>query len=138
MKKPNAPNPWYNRQVWKGVNGVRRMKLSRDPICETLGCDRPATTVDHRRAFMTGRDDAERWLLFIGGTNLENLRSQCQAHHDMKTLAYEDGKVEFNPIAPTGAAGRQFASATVTQAQIDAALPQTKAELDDLLAGIPD
>jgi hypothetical protein len=99
------------------------MKLRRDPMCETLGCAKPATCVDHRRAFSTGKDEAERWTLFIGGTNFENLRSQCQEHHDAKPLAYEDGQIEHNPISPTCSAGRQFASlGSVTTEMIDRAL----------------
>ena len=53
---------WYGRAVWRGTNGVRALKLRRTPLCEVLGCDRPATTVDHRKAFMLGKDDAERWF----------------------------------------------------------------------------
>lgn len=124
----------YHRQIWKHpVWGIRAAKLRRDPYCEVLGCDQPATTVDHRVAHKGN------WFLFIGGIDFENLRSCCAAHHNAKRLADEKaGAHEFNPVSATGDRGRQFQSATVTAEQINAALPQTQAEIDDLLSGIPE
>jgi len=129
---------WYGRAVWRGENGVRKLKLRRDPLCEVIGCNKPATTVDHRRKFQLGKTDAERWFLFLGGTNCENLRSCCQQHHDDKPDAYETGKTEWNPISATGGGGRQFSAGVCTRAQIDAALPQSQADIDELLAGLPE
>lgn len=130
---------WYSRQIWKGPSGVRAMKLRRDPICEVIGCHKPATCVDHRTAFMTGKTEAERWHLFLGGIDLANLRSCCQGHHDAKPTAYEKpGAPEFNPLSATGAAGRQSLSSTLSGEELDRALPQNKAELDSLLSGIPE
>jgi len=136
MKHDRERHSWYSKQIWKGPNGVRAMKLRRDPICEVIGCTRPATTVDHRTAFMQGKDDAERWSLFLGGEDLQNLRSCCQPHHDAKPLAAEKpGAPEYNPVSATGEQGRQFTSSSVSQAQINRAMDFDVAEL---LRGIPE
>jgi len=127
---------WYDRQIWRGPNGVRAAKLRRTPLCEVLGCTRPATDCDHRRAFSTGKDDAEKWHLFLGGVDLQNLRSICKPHHDEKRRADEQaGAPEFNPVAPTGEQGRQFTSSSFSAEQINRALDF---DVDDLLSEIPD
>ena len=87
---------------------------------------------------MLGKDDAERWFLFLGGTDCANLRSCCQAHHDAKVLAFESGREEFNPLSATGDRGREFLSSTMLGEQLDAGLPQSQAEIDDLLSGLPE
>jgi 5-methylcytosine-specific restriction endonuclease McrA len=129
-------NHLYNRAIWRGPNGVRLAKLRRDPICEVLGCTRPAAHVDHIVKHNGN------WILFIGGVATKdnpfpNLRSLCAAHHDAKPeWAEKPGAREFNPVAVTGEDGRQFQSA-VSVEQINKALP-TREELDDLLKGIPE
>jgi hypothetical protein len=136
MKKHDRTHSWYNRQLWRNpITGIRATKLRRDPLCEVLGCGRPAATVDHRRAFMTGKDDAERWSLFCGGLDFENLRSCCQEHHDAKPLpAEKPGAPEYNPLAATGERGRQFTSA-VSVERINRA---AEFDVDELLRGVPD
>jgi len=121
----------YNRAIWRGPNGVRGLKLRRDPLCEILGCTNPATCVDHIKKH---RGD---WTLFIGGNNMENLRSLCQPHHDAKEQRYEDGKESFNPTSATGTQGRQFLSSNLTSEQLDRAIG-SKQELKALLEGIPE
>jgi hypothetical protein len=106
----------YDRAIWRGPNGVKLMKLRRDPMCEVTGCTRPATCVDHRKAHHGD------WFLFCGGNNLENLRSLCKPHHDAKLKSFEDGKVEFNPVSATGGPGRQFTASAVRRAQLDRAM----------------
>ncbi len=136
MKTHTRAHPWYGRQIWRNpVTGIRAAKLRRDPLGEVLGCNRPATTVDHRTAFMQGKDDAERWFLFCGGLDFANLRSCCQEHHDAKPLSAEKpGAREHNPLAVTGESGRQFTSA-VSVEQINRACVF---DVDELLRGIPE
>lgn len=121
----------YNRAAWRGPSGVRGFKLRRDPLCEVRGCTRPATAVDHIKAHHGD------WTLFIGGNNMENLRSICQPHHDSKPARYETGREEFNPTSATGAMGRQYLSSTVTAEQLDKAIG-SKQDLADLLKDIPE
>lgn len=121
----------YAKAAWRGPYGVRNAKLRRDPMCEVRGCNRPATAVDHRKAHHGD------WNLFIGGNDMENLRSLCKPHHDAKGEHYETGKVEFNPVSATGEQGRAFLSSTVTNAQLDRAIG-SDADIAALLADLPE
>jgi hypothetical protein len=134
--KHDRAHSWYGRQIWRNpVTGIRAAKLRRDPMCEVLGCGRKATTVDHRIAFMQGKDDAEKWLMFCGGTDFENLRSCCQEHHDAKPWSAEKpGARDYNPISAIGDQGRQFTSA-VSQEAINRAC---NFDVDELLRDIPE
>jgi|SRR5580658_719681 5-methylcytosine-specific restriction endonuclease McrA len=88
-KRDRKSDKLYGRAIWRGPNGVRGLKLRRDPMCEVLGCTRPAAAVDHRIAHHGD------FSLFCGGVNLENLRSLWQQHHDAKPERYEDGKTDL-------------------------------------------
>jgi len=130
----------YAKAAWRGPCGVRLAKLRRDPLCEVLGCHRPATVVDHR---VPHRGN---WDLFIGGNDMENLTSLCKPHHDQKTATFDGGfsnptktaeKGAFQPVAATGEQGRAFLSSTVTNAQLDKAIGGD-ADLAALLADIPE
>ena len=131
MSERQQHHKLYSRAIWRGPNGVKLMKLRRDPMCEILGCTRPATCVDHRK-----KHNGD-FFLFCGGVNLENLRSLCAPHHDAKKERYEDGKEEYNPVSATGAQGRQFQVTTISARDLDRAIG-TKQELADLLKDIPD
>lgn len=61
---------------WKRL---RKMKLTRDPVCETVDCGRPASEVDHVLPLAKG-----------GENDWENLQSLCHPCHSRKT-ATEDG-----------------------------------------------
>jgi hypothetical protein len=39
---------------------------------------------------------------------------------------------------PTGAGGKELISSSISVEKVNAALPQSQAELDDLLSGIPE
>lgn len=54
---------------------LRLMKLRRNPVCESQGCDQPATEVDH---IIPKRDG--------GRDTMANLQSLCKRHHSQKTM----------------------------------------------------
>lgn len=120
-------HPWYNRRIWR--DRLQPMVLRRDPIC--VLCNRAVSRIaDHIVPFKG------IWELFV---DLTNLRGVCKECHDKKTASQDGGF--GNPIkksagAPTpvmtGEPGKQFASSTVGQSKLDAAL----ADVDALLEGI--
>ena len=65
----------YDTQHWKRL---RRMVLAKHPICTTIGCDKPATDVDH-----------------IDGDNtnltMDNDQGLCKSCHSKKTRAQSRG-----------------------------------------------
>lgn len=70
---------WYGWAVWKTL---RRMQLSREPMCQHQGCDAIATEVDH---IVPHKGN---WDLF---RTLDNLQSLCHLHHSEKTAAENVG-----------------------------------------------
>jgi hypothetical protein len=129
-------HPWYGRNSWK--KGFRVAELQRHPVC--CLCERnPSTMVDHIRPFISPEGYVS-WALF---SDPANHRALCKSCHDTLTSTYDGGF--GNPrkagkethVLPTGAGGRQFTSTSVGVHQLDAALPQSQAEIDDLLSGIP-
>ena len=87
---------WYTRKEWRGVYGVRRYKLRRDPICEYVEtdgtkCPARACDVHHIDGSWKEKGGEEGWILFIGGRGtLENptpnLMSLCKGHHARITM----------------------------------------------------
>jgi 5-methylcytosine-specific restriction endonuclease McrA len=73
-------HPWYARRIWRSK--IRPMKLARNPICEGCGL-RPATDVHHIDESWKVNED---WPLFLGGVDLQNLRSLCHECHSAITL----------------------------------------------------
>ena len=65
----------YDTKRWKRL---RRMVLAKDPICITIGCNKPATDVDH-----------------IDGNNannhMSNLDALCHSCHSRKTVFHDGG-----------------------------------------------
>lgn len=121
---------WYDRQLWRGPNGLRYVVLARDPVC--MICHRVASTVADHIVPHKGS-----WILFCDLTNLQGI---CDACHSIKT-SKEDGGWG-RPLAPgaasgpavTGDAGKQFQSNTLG-AKLDKALDFDARELLD---GIPE
>lgn len=89
-KRASASRRGYDRQ-WQRV---RALKLQGDPICETKGCGRPATVVDHRRT-IASRPDLR--------LDLDNLRSLCKPCHDRHTAKEQGFARRRRP--PDGAEG---------------------------------
>ena len=125
---------WYDRQIWRGPNGLRYVTLARDPVC--MMCHRNASTVaDHIKPHKGV------WELFC---DLANLQGICDACHDRKT-ALEDGgfgnqqftgtRPETNTAAATGSTGKQFQSSSIAVSKLDEGL---NFDVDDLLSGIPE
>ncbi len=90
-KERNAPrhamDAWYRRREWRGVYGVRGMKIRRNPICEFVEtdgthCTRRACDVHHTRPWK----DTEDWFVFLGGIDMEFLQSLCKRHHSGITM----------------------------------------------------
>jgi 5-methylcytosine-specific restriction protein A len=125
---------WYDRQIWRGPHGLRRVVLARDPVC--MMCERKASTVaDHIRPHRGV------WLLFC---DLDNLQGICDECHSLKT-AKEDGgfgnaqfagkRPETRTATVTGEVGKQFQSSSITTTKLNKALAF---DIDDLLKGIPE
>ena len=132
--KPPRPAwaKWYDRQLWRGPNGLRYVVLARDPVCRI--CQRrPSTVADHIKPHKGN------WVLFC---SLENLWGICGPCHDAKT-AREDGGFgnripsgppsDVNAAAITGEPGKQFQSSSVSSKKLDAALEG----MEELLKDIP-
>lgn len=130
-------HPWYGRACWH--KGYRVAALQRHPICEV--CKRNAATcVDHIKDFIA-EDGTVSWALF---SDPANHRSLCEECHNRTTPMFDGGfgnkrkAGKESYTLPTGAGGKQFASSSVSVQQLNAALPQTKAEIDELLSNIPE
>lgn len=132
-RKANPWQKWYDRQIWRGPNGLRYVTLARDPICRI--CNRNASTVaDHIKPHKGV------WELFC---DLANLQGICEKCHALKT-AKEDGgfgnktftgaRPETNAAVTTGDSGKQFQSSTISTKKLDKALEG----IEDLLNDIPE
>jgi len=125
---------WYDRQIWRGPHGLRRVVLARDPVC--VMCERRASTVaDHVKAHKGV------WALFC---DLDNLQGICDECHSLKT-AKEDGgfgNAQFAGKHPetrvatvTGDGGKQFQSSSISSMKLDKAL---EFDVESLLKDIPE
>ena len=77
--KDNEQSKYYSSHIWQRL---RNYYYSRHPLCECcLAHDRytPAEHVHHRRMFMSGKDDNERWRLL---SDQNNLTSCCRVCHE--------------------------------------------------------
>jgi|ERR1019366_5106345 hypothetical protein len=85
-KERNTPrhemDAWYRRACWKGKNGVRALKIRRNPLCETPGCGNKACDVHHTRPWKDTRD----WFIFMGGIDMQFLQSLCKRCHSAITM----------------------------------------------------
>ena len=75
--KEHEQSKYYNSHIWQRL---RSYYYSRHPLCECcLAHDRytPAEHVHHRRMFMSGKDDNERWRLLSDQNNLTSLCIVC-------------------------------------------------------------
>ena len=129
-----GPDQWgklYDRQLWRGPNGLRKVVLARDPVC--CICRRAASTVADHRTPHRGN-----WNLFV---DLKNLWGICQECHSRKTAA-EDGGFS-HPIQPkkentgpkaTGSPGKQFSSSSFNSKKLDTALDF---DVESLLKDVP-
>ena len=77
----NERKKFYNSSKWIHL---RDAKLHADPLCEICLNDEynqhitPATQVHHQRSFMDGKNDVEKWQIFL---DYKNLLSICDVCH---------------------------------------------------------
>jgi len=77
----NERKKFYNSKQWFLI---RSEKLRTDPLCEICLNDEcnqhitPATQVHHQRSFMDGKNDVEKWQIFL---DYKNLLSICDVCH---------------------------------------------------------
>ena len=83
-RKANALKQRNNRSAKFYSNGrwahLREYVMSKHPICyncRKYGIITPATEVHHCIPFLTGKDDAEKWSLFLDISNLVPLCEHC-------------------------------------------------------------
>jgi len=66
---------WYGRRAWNGRNGIRLVKLRRNPLCEICATAR-ATQVHHTDPSWKLTGD---WSLFIKLALLQSLCASCHS-----------------------------------------------------------
>jgi hypothetical protein len=129
-------HPWYDRQCWRGPNGLRLFILRRDPIC--VLCQREYSTVaDHVIPFRTGDTEAACWELFTSASNLRGLCAPCHDSLGDKTKATTIGqRIGRAPRKPPGVEivtdhGVKYVTSSLPTAVLDKALgsPEELAEL---------
>lgn len=77
----NISGRFYNTTQW---HNLRNYYIRNNPLCELcLNNNKivPATEVHHKRPFLTGKDDIDRWKLLLDEDNLMSLCSDC--HHKL-------------------------------------------------------
>ena len=78
-KHEDNSSKFYNSIAWKRL---RKFYYEHNPLCQCcLEHDKvtPAMEVHHKKPFLTGKTEEERWSLFL---NQNNLMSVCNACHD--------------------------------------------------------
>jgi 5-methylcytosine-specific restriction protein A len=81
-------SPYYNSNSWRLL---RKFYYERHPLCqECLKRDivRPAEEIHHKRPFLTGETEEERWRLFLDENNLMSLCSVCHDKLHLKAKRY--------------------------------------------------
>lgn len=81
----NQSSQYYNSKGWKRL---RALYINNHPLCERCllnGRSVPATDVHHKRFFLSGKTDEERWQLLLSPNNLEALCETC--HHELHNIA---------------------------------------------------
>lgn len=79
--KENKSAKYYNSKLWKNI---RAIYIRYHPLCELCisnGISRPAVHVHHKKEFLSGSNDTERWRLLLDYDNLQSLCLDC--HHKM-------------------------------------------------------
>jgi 5-methylcytosine-specific restriction protein A len=74
-RRPGDHNAHYKTARWQKL---RTLVLTANPLCQSQGCRRPATDVDHVVALAKGGTD-----------DLDNLRAYCTSCHSKKTAAHD-------------------------------------------------
>jgi 5-methylcytosine-specific restriction endonuclease McrA len=120
-------HPWYDKQQWRGPNGLRLMILRRDPIC--VLCNRAYSVVaDHIRPFRSGGNEQECWDLFTTASNLRGVCSPCHNAEGDKTVVTGDGqrsaRVQTKPagIEIEAAFGVKYVTSSLGKEVLDKAL----------------
>ncbi len=75
QRGPSALRSTGSTWLWRKI---RRMQLTRYPLCEVEGCLKAATVVDHFVDRALG-----------GGDDPDNLVSMCRSHHGLKTSGHQ-------------------------------------------------
>lgn len=73
--------PFYNSMGW---HTLRNAYISTHPLCERClmnGISRQAEEVHHKRPFLSGQTEDERWQLLLNPNNLMSLCTEC--HDDL-------------------------------------------------------
>lgn len=82
-------SPYYNSKSWRLL---RKFYYERHPLCEEClkhGVVRPAEEIHHKRPFLTGTTDEERWSLLLDENNLYSLCRSCHDKLHLKAKRYK-------------------------------------------------
>lgn len=80
---PSDAASFYNSKAWSRLRPVYRAE---HPLCECClqhGRVQPMTDIHHKKPFMQGTTEEERWSLFLSISNLISLCETC--HHAVHT-----------------------------------------------------
>ncbi len=80
---------FYNSKAWRTL---RRFYYDRHPICEEClkhNVITPAEEIHHKRPFLTGKTDEERWSLLLDENNLYSLCRVCHDKLHLKAKRYK-------------------------------------------------
>ena len=80
---------FYNSKAWRTL---RRFYYDRHPLCEEClkhNVITPAEEIHHKRPFLTGKTDEERWSLLLDENNLYSLCRVCHDKLHLKAKRYK-------------------------------------------------
>lgn len=75
----NQSAPFYNSKGWKVL---RNNYIRLHPLCEEClykGISTPAEQVHHKKEFLSGKTDDERWSLLLNPNNLMSVCRKCHS-----------------------------------------------------------
>lgn len=88
-KRNNKSAIYYNSMQWRNL---RNYYIHTHPLCERCyniyGRSVPAEEVHHKKEFLKGQTEQERWQLLTDPDNLMSLCSAChhEIHNERKSL----------------------------------------------------
>jgi 5-methylcytosine-specific restriction protein A len=81
--------PYYNSRSWRYL---RKFYYDTHPLCEEClkhNVIRPAEEIHHKRPFLTGKSEEERWSLLLDTNNLYALCRSCHDKLHLKAKRYK-------------------------------------------------
>lgn len=93
-EKDNKYGDFYGSEAWRRL---RNTYISLHPLCQEClehNTVEPATEVHHIYPYLRGKDEQERWELFLDEKNLRSLCSKCHTAVHVKDRIYNMGRLD--------------------------------------------